>query len=195
MRLPQHRPRAVTAAAAVVAASALVLSACGSGDSADDSGDTQVPDAAALTLDDLRTGDDEDQIRKTVAASAYAAAEGDGATLAAVMCPPLFDALGIDAGPFDPPPGTRRLTALEDVLVREDSAQVTVTWAQTVPGEDGTETEQAVGPDVLLLVRDETDDGWVLCETEEMLPDAPSGGDEDAGEDPADEGSGGEPTP
>lgn len=192
MRLPQHRSRAVAAAAAAVLA-ALVLSACGSGDSADDSG---VPDAAGLTLDDLRTGDDEDQIRKTVAASAHAAAEGDGATLAAVMCPPLFDALGIEAGPFDPPPGTRRLTALEDVLVREDSAQVTVTWAQTVPGEDGTETEQAVGPDVLLLVRDEADDAWVLCETEEMLPGAPSDDeDADADADPADEGTGGEPAP
>jgi len=194
VRPPQHRPRAAVAAA-VVAASALILSACGSGDSADDSGEAGVPDAAELTLDDLRTGDDEDQIRKTVAASAHAAAEGDGATLAAVMCPPLFDALGIDAGPFDPPPGTRRLTALEDVLVREDSAQVTVTWAQTVPGEDGTETEEAVGPDVLLLVRDDGDEGWVLCETEEMLPGPSAGGDEDAGAEPADEGPGGEPAP
>lgn len=194
MRLPQHRPRTAVAAAAVVSASALLLSACGSGDAADD---TEVPDAAELTLDDLRSGDDEDQIRKTVAASARAAAQGDGATLAAVMCPPLFDALGIDAGPFDPPPGSRRLTALEDVIVREDSAQVTVTWAQTVPGEDGTETEEAVGPDVLLLVRDDADESWVLCETEEMLPGTSAGDDEEAGAgaDPADEGPGGEPAP
>gem|GEM_PF-4805910 len=194
MRLPQHRPRTAVAAAAVVSASALLLSACGSGDAADD---TEVPDAAELTLDDLRAGDDEDQIRKTVAASARAAAQGDGATLAAVMCPPLFDALGIDAGPFDPPPGSRRLTALEDVIVREDSAQVTVTWAQTVPGEDGAETEEAVGPDVLLLVRDDADESWVLCETEEMLPDTSAGDDEEAGAgaDPAAEGPGGEPAP
>lgn len=171
MRLSQHRPRAARAVAAAVAASALALSACGSGDAAEDRARPAdpVPDATGLTLDDLRTGDDEEQIRKTVAASAHAAAEGDGALLAEVMCPPLFDALGIDRGPFDPPPGARRLTALEDVRVRSDTAQVTVTWAQTVTDEDGTETEEAVGPDVLLLQRD-GDGPWVLCETEEMLP-------------------------
>lgn len=188
MRLPQHRPWAVRAAAAAIAVSALALSACGSGDSAAD----PVPDAADLTLDDLRTGDDEDQIRKTVAVSARAAAEGDGAALAEVMCPPLFDALGIDRGPFDPPPGARRLTALEDVLVSGDTAQVTVTWAQTVTDEDGTETEEAVGPDVLLLQRD-GDGPWVLCETEEMLP-GDSADDAEDGAGSADRRDG-EPTP
>lgn len=179
------RPRRARAAlpVALALAAAVALAGC----SSTDSGDAAIPDAESLSITDLSAGDDEAQIRKTIALMAHAATEGDGATLQAVTCPALFEMLGVEPGPFDPAPGERRLALIEDVMVRDDVAQATVTWTQTVTGPDGAETEEAVGPDVLLLERDEGAGRWVLCEP---VIDVPA--DEDpAGGEPAD----GEPAP
>lgn len=177
-----RRTRAALPVALALAA-AVALAGC----SSSDSGDSAVPDGASLSIADLSAGDDEAQIRKTIALMAHAAADGDGATLEAVTCPALFTMLGVEPGPFDPAPGERRLAVIEDVMVRDDVAQATVTWTQIVTGPDGAETEEAVGPDVLLLERNETAEHWVLCEP---VIDSPADEDPAGGEQP-----GGEPAP